>query len=580
MQRAVKVEASFDGSTWVDISSKVKMAAGISVNRGRESEVDDPVAVGTVSLALDNSDGRFSPELASSPYYPNVVAGVPLRVSVYVSGAWRVRGYGKVQEWSTDPLSWYVAECSLNAADALGSLPEYTLHQASDEVMLSREHPYHYWPLRDSEGPAKSIVGGVDLTDNAGSGWGAGGLLPMDEGDQQHPQFTSGSGGLTLRTQALNVAPPYRIVLVMMDDPGANCTVLSGLPGGRSIRYAVGDGYDLYPENIGGVVPATYPCVVFLTVRAATYNVGVLEYDGFGDEQAPQTLTVGTLRGLTVNPTLSGGAVWGAGHLAVTPATASGADWWLDHDTAKLLLGSRVPVSTILPTDVVSQLLAYANAGLTMTGLDYGSVVMPQTEGRDLADAVGAIAKSMGGRIVDDLDGTLTWVPFPPTGTVVTLPAGFAVPPYGTDDRAWLSDCTVEYPDGARYTATRADGPRRSDSIEAVHLTRNGDQGMADWLVNSPTKARIPSIVYNLSAMTDADVLTVLNLVVGSRVSFPTLPAWIPSGLICTVEGFQESMDNDAWTLTINLSPDAYSRTFVLDDATRGVLDSAYLLAP
>ena len=61
---------------------------------------------------------------------------------------------------------------------------------------------------------------------------------------------------------------------------------------------------------------------------------------------------------------------------------------------------------------------------------------------------------------------------------------------------------------------------------------------------------------------------------------FQTLPAWIPSGLTCTVEGFSESINNDAWTLTVNLSPDAYSRLFILDDATRGVLDSTYLLAP
>ena len=98
MQRAVRVEAKFDGSMWVDVSSKVKLGSGLSITRGRESEVDDPVAVGTVSLALDNSDGRFSPELASSPYFPYVVAGVPVRVSVYVSGAYRVRGYGRVQD--------------------------------------------------------------------------------------------------------------------------------------------------------------------------------------------------------------------------------------------------------------------------------------------------------------------------------------------------------------------------------------------------------------------------------------------------------------------------------------------------
>ena len=71
-----------------------------------------------------------------------------------------------------------------------------------------------------------------------------------------------------------------------------------------------------------------------------------------------------------------------------------------------------------------------------------------------------------------------------------------------------------------------------------------------------------------------------LGLTIGSRVTFPTMPAWIPSGLICIVEGFTESIESDAWTLTINLSPDVYSRLFILDDPVQGVLDGTYLLGP
>ncbi len=577
MQRAVKVEAKFDGSTWVDISSKVKMAAGISVNRGRESEVDDPVAVGTVSLALDNSDGRFSPELASSPYYPYVVAGVPVRVSVYVSGAWRVRGYGTVQEWKTDPLSWYVAECSLNAADALGSLPEYTLHQAADEILRAREHLVYHWPLRDTEGPAQPLVGSAKLTDNGGTGWGAGGLLAMDEGTDQHPSMSAASGGLTLISDPLNVAPPYRILLVIMDSPGANCTIMSGLPGGHSIKYTQSTGiYYLSPENAGGASVSSYPCLLELVVTATDTQLWMTDSGGGSTLDSAAGASIGTLRQIKLNPTLSGGAAWGAAHLAVSSSPQDIDGMYL---TALRLFGGRVPQGVGVG-DVLTQLFAFTGSTLTVSGMGYAEATLPQLDGRDLADVLGGVAKGLGGRLVDDLDGTLSWSAFGPSGTVVTLPAGFVVPKWGTDDRAWLSDCSVTWPDGTSYNATRADGPRRSDTIEAAHSTRNGDRGMADWLVNSPTKARIPSIVYNLSAMTDADVLTVLNLTVGSRVSFPTLPAWIPSGLICTVEGFQESMGNDAWTLTINLSPDAYSRMFVLDDVTRGVLDSTYLLAP
>lgn len=577
MQRAVKIEAKFDGTNWVDISSKAKMSAGVSITRGRESEVDDPVAVGTLSLALDNSDGRFSPELASSPYYPNVVAGVQLRLSVYVSGAYRVRGYGKVQAWETNPLSWYVAECSINAADALGTLPEYTLHQAADEILRAREHLVHHWPLRDTEGPAQPLVGSAKLTDNGGTGWGAGGLLAMDEGTDQHPSMSAASGGLTLISDPLNVAPPYRILLVIMDSPGANCTIMSGLPGGHSIKYTQSTGiYYLSPENAGGASVSSYPCLLELVVTATDTQLWMTDSGGGSTLDSAAGASIGTLRQIKLNPTLSGGAAWGAAHLAVSSSPQDIDGMYL---TALRLFGGRVPQGVGVG-DVLTQLFAFTGSTLTVSGMGYAEATLPQLDGRDLADVLGGVAKGLGGRLVDDLDGTLTWLPFAPSGTVVTLPAGFVVPKWGTDDRAWLSDCSVTWPDGTSYNATRADGPRRSDTIEAAHSTRNGDRGMADWLVNSPTKARIPSVVYNMSAMSDANVLTVLNLVVGSRVQFPTLPAWIPSGLTCTVEGFSESIDNDAWTLTINLSPDAYTRLFVLDDATQGVLDSTYILAP
>jgi len=496
---------------------------------------------------------------------------------VYVSGAYRVRGYGTVQEWSTDPLSWYVAQCSLNASDALGSLPEYTLHQAADEILRAREHLVYHWPLRDTEGPAQPLVGSAKLTDNGGTGWGAGGLLAMDEGTDQHPSMSAASGGLTLISDPLDVAPPYRILLVIMDSPGANCTIMSGLPGGHSIKYTQSTGiYYLSPENAGGASVSSYPCLLELVVTATDTQLWMTDSGGGSTLDSAAGASIGTLRQIKLNPTLSGGAAWGAAHLAVSSSPQDIDGMYL---TALRLFGGRVPQGVGVG-DVLTQLFAFTGSTLTVSGMGYAEATLPQLDGRDLADVLGGVAKGLGGRLVDDLDGTLTWLPFAPSGTVVTLPAGFVVPKWGTDDRAWLSDCSVTWPDGTSYNATRADGPRRSDTIEAAHSTRNGDRGMADWLVNSPTKARVPSITYNLSAMSDANVLTLLNLTVGSRVQFPTLPAWIPSGLTCTVEGFSESIDNDAWTLTINLSPDAYSRMFVLDDATRGVLDSTYLLAP
>lgn len=569
MQRAVKVEAKFDGSTWVDVSSKVKLGSGLSITRGRESEVDDPVAVGTVSLALDNSDGRFSPELASSPYFPYVVAGVPVRVSVYVSGAYRVRGYGRVQDWGTEPLSWYVAECAITASDVLGDLPEYTFRQASDEVFRRSAGLLYHWPIRGGA-PFDALTGDAPLADNAAT-FDPGGMLALDEGTDPHPLFKSASGGLTLTVPRRATLPnPWRLRFVLMAQPTADCTLLQlTIPGNASldgVAWTAANGIGF--GGGGGVMPSSWPAVVEVGTHPTLPTNYVLRVsgsaftDGLGASVPPSVIRV--------NPNLSGGATWSLGHLALMIGSSDATTF---AAFAADLLQSR------LSTDAVSTMLGFAG-GPTIAGVPASQVMLPPLEGRDSAEVLGAVVKGMGARLRDNLDGTLSWSAFGPSGTVVTLPAGFSPPRWGTDDRAWLSDCTVSWPDGTSYTATRADGPRRSDTIEAVHATPNGDRGMADWLVNSPTRARVASVTYNLSAMSDANVLTVLGLTIGSRVTFPTMPAWIPSGLICIVEGFSESIESDAWTLTINLSPDVYSRLFILDDPVQGVLDGTYLLGP
>lgn len=69
--------------TWTDVSAYVKAAQWI---RGRSSvQADFPAGSGT--LWLDNSDGRFYPHDTGSPYSPDVTVGVPVRVTVAITGA-------------------------------------------------------------------------------------------------------------------------------------------------------------------------------------------------------------------------------------------------------------------------------------------------------------------------------------------------------------------------------------------------------------------------------------------------------------------------------------------------------------
>lgn len=82
----VRVEVAFstDPNTttpsFVDMSSRARMDVGIDITRGRQEE-SDGVQAGQVSLTLDNTDGALTPDLASSPYYPNVLPQNRVRVT-------------------------------------------------------------------------------------------------------------------------------------------------------------------------------------------------------------------------------------------------------------------------------------------------------------------------------------------------------------------------------------------------------------------------------------------------------------------------------------------------------------------
>jgi hypothetical protein len=65
--------------TWTDITRYVDMGDEITIQRGAADELEE-IPGGTLTFTLDNSDARFTPGLASSPYYPNVRKGVRIRV--------------------------------------------------------------------------------------------------------------------------------------------------------------------------------------------------------------------------------------------------------------------------------------------------------------------------------------------------------------------------------------------------------------------------------------------------------------------------------------------------------------------
>jgi hypothetical protein len=103
-QPLVTVEAAFGSSmfdaapSWTDISAYFRSG---STARGRAS-VDQRFETGTASLVLDNRDGRFTADNPSSPYYPDVKIGVPIRVTAEWETVTYPVFYGTARSWPPD----------------------------------------------------------------------------------------------------------------------------------------------------------------------------------------------------------------------------------------------------------------------------------------------------------------------------------------------------------------------------------------------------------------------------------------------------------------------------------------------
>lgn len=69
-----------DNPLWEDISAYVRGLATLKIDRGRQDELSE-IQPSKLSLTLINDDGRFTPDRAASPYYPDVKKSKRIRVS-------------------------------------------------------------------------------------------------------------------------------------------------------------------------------------------------------------------------------------------------------------------------------------------------------------------------------------------------------------------------------------------------------------------------------------------------------------------------------------------------------------------
>jgi hypothetical protein len=99
----VTVEIEFSADVWTDVTTYVAAEQRVSVRAGRSTEFGD-VGPSTCTLVLRNDDGRFTPDSAGSPYYPDVIEGRRLRITVIKSDTYGFTGLVSAHVATPDTL--------------------------------------------------------------------------------------------------------------------------------------------------------------------------------------------------------------------------------------------------------------------------------------------------------------------------------------------------------------------------------------------------------------------------------------------------------------------------------------------
>jgi hypothetical protein len=222
----------------------------------------------------------------------------------------------------------------------------------------------------------------------------------------------------------------------------------------------------------------------------------------------------------------------------------------------------------------------------------------PQPEaGRSASEVMDEAATSAGGVLYDTRDGHLA---LSARDSRYNLAAAFTLNAAAHEIEA---DLTVT--DDHRYTINTVEFTRSGvddaapatvtddDSIEAYGIFAQSYTVVADSDTEveafaqdrlaryADPEPRVSQVSVNLGNLSDAQRRLVLAADIGTRFGMSSLASQAPTDpMHVFFEGASESITADSHTITINTTPgDVYQNVLILDDPTRGLLDSGNVLA-
>lgn len=561
------------GTYPIDVSSRVHLPRGVTVsNFGRGDDDRGQAQSAELKLTLDNTDGALSVGAGA------ISSGQRIRLRLTKSVTARNRFTGRI---TGGGLSWpggqgRLSEMAVSAMDFLTDLGGFPMRSILEQEILLRS-PSEYYTLGESAG---SKTAG-DTSGNQAA--------PLEQtGTGTAVQFGNGTGpadGLTAATfaggkelQGVNDG-----VQLMPTTFGLTATFNTSQTEGfiaSRRHYYLSIGLGVFQAVAGNTV-LNCPTSVSdgHTHTAAVFGDGTTAYfvvDGVLVDSKPIVANNGTFEiPMEIGGNTDAGATPFTGtisHVAAFPALTVA-------DAQAICQAAATGFAGETTAQRFARILAYTGlSGSTTTGMSGQTMAAQATSGTSALDALEAVAAAEGGLLYADGDGTIVLqgrgYRAAKTTPDLTLTADELDPDTDVtaDNQQQIKQVTVTAVGGATQVVGSG---LPADSLDLA-VDNDGDAlRAAQWIVakHASPAPRMGSGKFDL--MTSTNAANLLARSVGDRLRFTGLPSqmWPGAGEV-SLEGWTETISQDAWTLDANLLPWSLFTALVLDDPVYGALDA------
>ena len=584
---------NFLGAFPYDITQYVRMTEGITWQRGTGDE-QSTISPGTMSLTLDNTDGRFTYGIGA-PYGINT----DQLIKVIVNGVTRFQG--RVQSW---PVAWpgggdTFALAQITAVDDLVHAARTTLRAAVVEDILT-DSPTALYMLSEEaaattagdssangqpsltlrgSGSSVSFATGVGPTDGLTATQFLGGVfLGNDDGGN----FIPLGGAYSVECFFVTSATPAADAPMAYVDSG---------PLGVQVYLAVTSTGKLRGVSAGTAITSAASINDGLLHHAAmTLTAGgalTLYLDGASVATAAGVpLMANAMPRISIAPNIfpvAGAFIGTLAHVA-TYATTLSAARVAAHSAGRLDYVGE------LPGDRLRRIAGYA--GLFPGSFDNtgGTLMGPSAqEGRAALDVIietneatqGVVYYTGPGALTNRTGATIAAA----TGATATVDANLL----GVDT-TFVADMTqvVNYVTGKATSSENVYGPVSNATSITFHGRYSADLSWnvstdaqavdrTNWRLNkyAGSHPRIPSLTIDLMSLSGAALTAAFALEVGLTLALTGLPSQTPPGMTSLVVfGISETISATEWSVTLNCVLRSVYTAWLLDDTTYSVLDT------